>query len=70
MLSTMKNMNLLPKFRSLRRFYGEKVMITGGGGQVGQILYPSLCDKYGTENVLVTDIKETNLFNKFEKLDC
>jgi len=45
-------------------------MITGGAGQVGQIIYPELCDRYGKENVLVTDLKETNVFKKFEKLDA
>jgi len=45
-------------------------MITGGGGQVGQILYPELCERYGSENVLVTDLKPTNQFKKFEKLDA
>jgi len=54
----------------LKRFVSQKVMITGGGGQVGQILYPELCERYGSENVLVTDLKPTNQFKKFEKLDA
>jgi len=29
----------------LKRFVSQKVMITGGGGQVGQILYPELCER-------------------------
>jgi len=41
-----------------------------GGGQVGQILYPELCERYGSENVLVTDLKPNDQFKKFEKLDA
>jgi len=54
----------------LKRFISQKVMLTGGGGQVGQILYPELCERYGSENVLVTDLKPNDMFKKFEKLDA
>lgn len=45
-------------------------MIAGGGGQLGTVLCQALNEKYGSENVLVTDVKELHLAdNPFELLN-
>lgn len=36
----------------------EKILVTGAGGQLGRELSTALQEKWGTENVIVTDIKE------------
>lgn len=38
----------------------EKVLLLGAGGQIGVELTEALCKKYGAENVLPTDIKESH----------
>ncbi len=39
----------------------DKILIAGGGGQLGSVLTKALSNKYGSENVIVTDIKELHL---------
>lgn len=34
----------------------DRILITGGGGQLGQVLSVALAGAYGTENVIVTDL--------------
>lgn len=37
---------------------GERVLVTGGLGQLGSELAPALADRYGTAGVIVTDVRE------------
>jgi nucleoside-diphosphate-sugar epimerase len=46
--------------------------VTGSGGQIGTALVPKLVDRYGLENVILTDItKRKNTYPNgiFERLD-
>ncbi len=46
--------------------------MTGSGGQIGTALVPKLVDRYGLENVILTDItKRKNTYPNgiFERLD-
>lgn len=50
---------------------GERILIIGAGGQLGTELTAALAAKYGNENLVATDIKETQLPAdvQFEKLN-
>ena len=50
----------------------EKVLIIGAGGQIGVELTETLSALYGNENVIPSDLKESEAFTKntFEKLDA
>lgn len=50
----------------------EKVLIIGAGGQIGLELTENLSQIYGHENIVPSDLKETDSFQKnpFEKLDA
>ena len=50
----------------------EKVLIIGAGGQIGLELTEKLSELFGYDNVVASDVKETQLFTKnpFEKLDA
>ena len=45
------------------------ILITGSGGQLGQVLYQSLVDKYGADQVIASDIKDVSMFARGEILD-
>lgn len=48
----------------------EKILVTGANGQLGTVLTASLREKYGPENVIASDIKESSTSsNKFVMLD-
>ncbi len=36
----------------------EKILLTGGGGQLGTVLRQALNEKYGTQNVILSDVRE------------
>ncbi len=38
----------------------KKILVTGACGQIGSELVPALRERYGSENVVATDIEETN----------
>lgn len=46
-----------------------RVLLTGAGGQIGQVLGTALQDQYGAESVLATDLKPVSSFHNFELLD-
>lgn len=47
-----------------------KVLLTGAAGQIGQVLTRALIEKYGSDQVVATDISSDPGFNcHFEKLD-
>lgn len=47
-----------------------KILLTGAAGQIGQVLTQALINKYGSENVVATDIAENpGLDCQYEKLD-
>lgn len=47
-----------------------KILITGALGQIGKILTGALSERYGADQVVISDInKETDLQNPFEHLD-
>jgi nucleoside-diphosphate-sugar epimerase len=50
----------------------QKVLIIGAGGQIGLELTENLSQIYGHENIVPSDLKETDSFQKnpFEKLDA
>ncbi len=47
----------------------DRILITGAGGQIGQVLGQALQDQYGPANVLATDLKPVPNFANFEILD-
>lgn len=48
----------------------EKILIIGSLGQVGRELHESLCNDYGIENVIASDVKdEADINGRYEKLD-
>lgn len=47
----------------------KRILVTGAFGQIGSELVTKLCDLYGTENVIATDIKEVEHSGPFEQLD-
>lgn len=44
-------------------------MVTGAGGQVGQVLGKTLEERYKKGNILATDLKPVDVFHQFELLD-
>lgn len=47
-----------------------KILLTGAAGQIGQVLTQALINKYGSENVVATDIADNpGLDCQYEKLD-
>jgi len=42
----------------LPRVTAERILVTGASGQIGSELTPKLRDRYGTENVVASDIRE------------
>lgn len=46
-----------------------RVLLTGAGGQIGQVLGSALQDQYGAQSVLATDLKPVSSFSNFEILD-
>ena len=46
-----------------------RVLLTGAGGQIGQVLGSALQDQYGAASVLATDLKPVSAFSNFEILD-
>ena len=47
----------------------DRILITGAGGQIGQVLGQALQDEYGANCVLATDLKTVSSFANFDKLD-
>ncbi len=48
----------------------SKILVTGANGQIGRVLTQKLRERYGSDNVLATDITKTNDQNEpFEFLD-
>lgn len=47
----------------------SKILITGAGGQIGQVLGRTLEQMYGGKNVLSTDLHSSEAFSAFEILD-
>lgn len=48
----------------------DKILIAGGGGQLGTVLYQALNEKYGPENVILTDVRPLDSgSNPFEILN-
>lgn len=47
----------------------HKILITGANGQIGQVLTAALSDRYGSENVLATDITKQESRENYEFLD-
>ena len=41
-------------------FTPRKILVTGACGQIGSALVPALRERYGAENIVATDIAETN----------
>lgn len=49
----------------------EKILITGAGGQLGSVLTEKLQEKYGTSNVIASDLRTNIHFNGcFEVIDA
>lgn len=46
-----------------------RILITGANGQIGTVLVNALREKYGRENVIASDIKESHFEAPFEILD-
>lgn len=46
-----------------------RILITGAGGQIGQVLGKALEDQYGSDSVLATDLKPVSAVTNFEPLD-
>ncbi len=47
----------------------DRILITGSGGQIGQVLVEALENTYGSESVLATDLRPKDSFRNFEILD-
>ena len=47
----------------------NRILITGAGGQIGQVLGGALEDRYGAASVLATDLNPIESFSNFEILD-
>ena len=47
----------------------DRILITGAGGQIGQVLGKALVDQYGATSVLATDLNHVGSFSNFEVLD-
>lgn len=45
------------------------ILITGSSGQLGQVLYTALVEKFGSSKVIATDIKDIERFEHGELLD-
>lgn len=54
---------------SLYRMKQVRILITGAGGQIGQVLGGALEEKYGADSVLATDLKPVDSFSNFSPLD-
>jgi len=46
-----------------------RILVTGSNGQIGTVLIEALREKYGQENVIASDIKESRFEAPFEILD-
>lgn len=47
----------------------SRILVTGAGGQVGQVLGKTLEERYRKGNILATDLKPVDVFHQFELLD-
>lgn len=47
----------------------NRILLTGAGGQLGQVLTKTLEERYGKKNILATDLKPVDVFYQFEILD-
>src|SRR5690625_7266722 len=47
----------------------NRILLTGAGGQIGQVLTKTLEERYGKENILATDLKPVDVFHQLEILD-
>lgn len=43
---------------SFKAFHGEKVLVTGCSGQIGRYLVQALVNRYGSEGVICSDLKQ------------
>src|SRR5690606_29885747 len=47
----------------------HKILITGANGQIGQVLTAALSERYGSDQVLATDITKQESRENYEFLD-
>lgn len=63
----------VPPFVSicLKKMSGDRILVTGANGQLGSVLIPFLCNIYGADNVIATDIRRNGpSAARFELLDA
>jgi nucleoside-diphosphate-sugar epimerase len=46
-----------------------RILLTGASGQIGQVLYENLVNLHGQESVIASDVRQLDLFQKFEYCD-